>query len=415
MQTFSARQWLLIDLANHMGHDKALFDVRLEKGREYLNTFKDVQSINELANTIEPLLKEADEPEMAAASCLAIFDSLQQKASGYTVGLDAVNSGVQLLSVLTCCESGMKATGCINTGVRPDFYALVGNNMGITILRDVIKKGIVPYMYASEAIPMDVFGDNFDDFENAYKATVPGAAWAKDTLVNTWNSHADYHEWVLPDGHTSHVKVINTVDTQGKFKGRSFTYRHSEQGTREAGENKTKANAANVTHSWDAYVLRELDARCNHNKDTLRKAITAIELHLTTEPSEHDANPELVRISELGLRFNAISIHGIEFVKRNCLNGVDEEYLKRLRILAQTVLDLPSFHTKDVHDEFSCLPNYVNTMKYHYNCLLAESYASTWLFDVIEDLSGISYHDKMTRRFKEEMLDEIMDNDYSLC
>lgn len=79
-QTFTGRQYLMIDVANNWGLDKEDWDVRLQ-------WFQDNEP------HLESLLNQADEPAPYFASVKAYRDVQKGLPIGYTVGLDATSSG----------------------------------------------------------------------------------------------------------------------------------------------------------------------------------------------------------------------------------------------------------------------------------------------------------------------------------
>jgi len=44
------------------------------------------------------------------------------------------------------------------------------------------------------------------------------------------------------------------------------------------------------------------------------------------------------------------------------------------------------FAVRTIHDDFKCLPAYVNQMKSHYNLLLKETYESYWITALVSKL-----------------------------
>ena len=420
MEPYTPAQWMLIDLASQYGLDKKHFDVRLDWGKSLLPRLDGCsQDPEEIALFFQDYIDEADEPEMFCASLLAIKDVMLGKPTGYTVGLDAASSGPQLLSVLCRCLTGMMNTGAIDSGLVPDLYSLIRDNLGFEAERKQVKKATVPYVYGSKREPMNVFGEElYQKFIDAYAAVVPWAEWAKNTLINCWNSLAHYHEWETPDGGVAHVKVIRKDDTKGYFQGRQYTYEYKEVGEKAKGEEGTRSLGANVTHSYDGYILRELHRRCNYDPRRIRYARDIIKEYLTGSCEVHanrDMNrkKKLFHLQKISKRFNTISVRAANYIDSFTIQGADKEYLKGLYQRLNQMLEYAPFEVRTIHDEFACCPNHVQRMKYYYNVLLAEAYQSTWLFDVIQDLSGISYHEHQPE-IEQDIVEAILDNNYAL-
>lgn len=239
-------QWLLVDAASQYGLDKEHFEDRIEFGKELLPLLEqtDINNPEEISLFLDSYLKNADEPEMFGASLLAIRDVLAGRPTGYMVGLDAASSGPQILSCLTRCITGMSNTGAIDSGDVPDLYTLIKNNMGFEASRKDVKKATVPYVYGSKEAPVNVFGEKYTNFIQAYRTVVPWAEWAKNTLIACWNEHALFNQWELPDGGTAHVRVIGKSKTKGKFLGRQYTYIYNENKTKKKGESGTRSLGA---------------------------------------------------------------------------------------------------------------------------------------------------------------------------
>lgn len=63
-------------------------------------------------------------------------------------------------------------------------------------------------------------------------------------------------------------------------------------------------------------------------------------------------------------------------------------------------------------DEFKCGLNHVERMREVYNQIIAESYLSTWLLDVIEDLTGDRFEwDEPTDM---EIYNELLQSNYAI-
>lgn len=390
---FTGNQWLLIDLASMFGNklDKQLFPVRLDWGRNLLPVIKASADIKSLTVNLSHWINTADEPEMFCACAIAIFDSINNKPSGYMVGLDAASSGPQLLSLLTRCEVGMRNTGAIGN-IVPDLYStILANIEGFVASRKEVKDATVPHIYGSVKAPLKVFGaDHYPMFQKSCLKTMPRAEWAKMKLLDAWNEEALVHEWVCPDGATAHIRVIDTEDTVGKFGKFSYTYRHDINRPKKQGKKGTLNLAANVTHSYDGYVLRELHRRCNYDQAKVMKAIAAIEHHL--EKGSNFCNLKLRRLSQLAMRYDAVSIVALDHIRKFEMADIPTDYLIRLREQLLSLQEYTPFHLRTIHDEFACAPNNCTRMKYIFSTILVEAYKSTWLMDVIEDLTGERYH-----------------------
>ena len=392
---FTPAQWSLIDLANQMGLDKKPFEERLQWGREQLVKIRKCAGMLDLSKHFDDIIKKADEPELFTAALLNVWDIVNGRPSGHFIELDAAASGPQLLSVATRCIRGMTITGAISDDV-PDLYTTIFGIMReevpnlAVIKRTNVKKATVPYVYGSGRAPKTVFGDFHNLFTEAYYKAVPRAEVVKNLLINAWDSNATYYEWELPDGHTAHIKVIRDESEVFYYNGKRFTYVYEDLGAKKKGEEGTKALAARVTHSFDAYVLRETDARTDYNLHQMLVAKEALETYLAGE-TQIGTMTEVKRLERLSKKFKMVSIRGAEEIKRGYLDGIDKMYARELLEIVNITLneDEPA-QLKLIHDGYGALPNHVNTCKTHYNNLLAETYIGEWLPKVVEQLTGIN-------------------------
>ena len=120
MQTFTGYEYLLIDLANQFGLDKKLFEDRINWA-------------NSVLDTLEDLADQADNKPLYLKAVLAIRKAQHGIPTGHMVGFDACCSGIQIMSTITGCESGARATGLIDPHVRADAYTAVQKQMNIIL------------------------------------------------------------------------------------------------------------------------------------------------------------------------------------------------------------------------------------------------------------------------------------------
>ena len=120
--------------------------------------------------------------------------------------------------------------------------------------------------YGSKEQPKIIFGEDTPELAAFYQACqemAPGAYELLQELLDTWQPYALVHEWKLPDGFDARVKVMTKEETRievDELDHASFTYEYYVN----QGSKKGLANVANVVHSIDAFILREMIRRCNH-------------------------------------------------------------------------------------------------------------------------------------------------------
>ncbi|QGH72757.1 MAG: DNA directed RNA polymerase [Podoviridae sp. ctLUJ1] len=414
---YTPAQWSLIDLANNYGLDKKEFDERLDWGRSLLDDIKSCKGLMDLSSKFTNVIQKADEPELFTASLLNVWDICNGKPTGHYIELDTASSGCQLLSVATRCLVGMENTGAIGDKV-PDLYTRIYDWMkqdatvNPNLVRSQVKKATVPYIYGSARVPLMVFGDDMEAFTQSYYRTVKRAEVIKNILIGAWNPIATEYHYPMPDGHNVLIKVIRDYSEVFYFNGQRFTYKYKGIGTKEVGEEGTKCLAARVTHSLDAYVLRETNARCDYNPEALQNALDSINAFLKGE-SQTSTNLELRNLCQLSKRFEMVSIKGAEYVTRGGMHDIDKDYLINLALIIKQSLKKPPCKLKLIHDGFGALANHVNTLKTRYNHVLGSIYMGVWLFKVIESLTGVDYSSQLDP-VDPEVYSQIINNKYAI-
>ena len=212
----------------------------------------------------------------------AYYTAIDKRPTGFLMSLDATASGLQILATLIGCHKTASQVNLINTGTRMDCYLAVADIMniqyGCDVDRGIVKKPVMTSFYGSLGQPKSVFGDGTPEYV-AFQRTLldlfPGAMEVMTTIQACWDINALYHQWTLPDGHTSKVKVMHTVEKKieiAELNKATFTHRSKVNlSSRDAhvmvmaGKYIEMDNqlslAANITHSIDGYIVREMTRR----------------------------------------------------------------------------------------------------------------------------------------------------------
>lgn len=135
MKHFTPEQYLKIDIANCFGLDKKTWQERLD-------WFDNNES------RLESLVEEADEPACFYAGMKAWYKYQSGEPIGYTVGLDATSSGIQIFSVLSRDRKAAKLCNVLprNDKVehRENIYETIQKAIGIqNIDKTAVKKAIM--------------------------------------------------------------------------------------------------------------------------------------------------------------------------------------------------------------------------------------------------------------------------------
>ena len=111
-------EWLLLDIANAYGLDKANWETRLEWRRSNLEAMLDEKGLEELTD-------KASDKLLFKQAVKEYKYYLQTGKSRQIVRLDATASGYQLMSVITRDEKAMEMLNILGNTKRQDFYSLV--------------------------------------------------------------------------------------------------------------------------------------------------------------------------------------------------------------------------------------------------------------------------------------------------
>lgn len=281
MTPFTGYQYLLIDIANQYGHDKMLFEDRIQWATDHL---QELESLSDKAEC-QPLYKKA---------VMALRKAQQGIPTGHLVGFDAVCSGIQIMSALTGCVSGATATGLVNPNVRADAYSSVTKAMQdilgtqFNVSRADAKAALMTSFYGSKAKPKQIFGEDTPELDAFYEAAnkvAPGAWELLQDLLASWQPFALVHSWKLPDGFDARIKVMTKKEARievDELDHTTFTYEFYEN----AGTKTGLSNVANVVHSVDAYILRSIHRRCNYDREMVQNTYRLVQSSMQYSENE---------------------------------------------------------------------------------------------------------------------------------
>ncbi len=384
MQTFSAFNYIKLDIANSFGLDKELFDDRLK----WLNDNK---------KDLSGLVNDADEPAQFYAGVLAYKDVLEGKPTGYMVGMDATASGLQCMAALTGCKVTAETVNLVNPDVRKDAYTDGYKVMG-KLLNDKIDKidrkdvkgAIMTHFYGSQANPKSVFGENTIELQKFYEMVqmiAPGANMLRDDLINLWQPNALQHLWELPDGFTAVVKVMTMKEDSFEVNelNSSFTHRYWVNEGQEFG----LSLAANTIHSVDGLVVREMNRRANYD---LGKVQRVYEL-LTGSNDKGIVNytvddEKLQRLVKLTEQHRFVSAVLIEYIDHKNVHMLPLWVKHQLIEIIEDMLVHKPFALIAIHDCFKCHPLYMNYVRQNYINIFAQIADSNMLSAIASQISG---------------------------
>lgn len=418
MKTFTGWQYLLIDVANAFGLDKEVFEKRIEWAEENLAQ-------------LEALTDKAETKPLYVKAVMAIRKVQKGMPTGHLVGFDAVCSGVQIMSAITGCEAGARATGLIDTGERPDAYStttkvmnevLAAEGLSVSVPRKDAKTALMTSFYGSKAQPKKIFGEDTPELKAFYQAAqivAPGAWQLLQELLDSWQPYALAHSWQLPDGFQARVKVMVRQDVRievDELDHATFEYSYYEN----EGTKRGLSNVANVIHSIDAYVLRSVHRRCNYDAETvvvadnqLRSAWVARNTgYYKQQPIDSKATDEVMYYIGLYECTGMADVVILPYLLDDQVHYLSDEHIEDLIRITEKMLEHKPFDVVTIHDEFKCHPNNMNQLRYWYKEILAELADSVILADILGQLYGMrgSY-----QKLSPNLGAQIRESNYALC
>jgi hypothetical protein len=239
---------LWIAIANHAGKDKLTWQDRYD------------WAITQDIDTIV-----WDEPILGRKAVRALKDTAQGKPSGYVMSVDATSSGIQIMAAISGCKQTAKLVNMIDSTTRYDVYTevadLMNKQLPKPVPRKIAKQVVMTHFYNSKATPKALLSkQELEVFYDVIQGLLPGAETVMHSINACWNPEADSHSWVMPDGHTVYIPVI---------EGINGTYSDAELGDiplrwyHQTKSDNYRSLCPNVIHSIDGYIAREMVRRCD--------------------------------------------------------------------------------------------------------------------------------------------------------
>lgn len=399
-QSFTGKEYLKIDIANQFGLDKDDWDDRLSW-------------FDENEAHLEDLVKKAEEPAMYMAGVRAWRNVCKGNINHHPISLDATSSGIQILSCLTGDRKGAELCNVVDVGHRQDAYTVLYNIMldkigeEARIERKDTKKAVMTAFYGSEAVPKRVFGEGalLATFEETMEEGAPGAWELNKAMLDIWNPDAISYDWVMPDNFHVHIKVMGQVTEVCHFQNKPYDVSYSVQMPLEKG----RSLGANMTHSIDGMIVREMGIRCNFDQLHLAYLVDLMQgKYGTCHANLNNSDDKLVQtIWGHYLDSGFLSARILQYLSQENIGLVDRA------VIFDLIASLPKkpFEVIAVHDCFRCLPNYGNDLRGQYNYLLAQVAKSDLLSFLISQITGrvvkLGKHDP-------EMWKDVLEANYAL-
>ncbi len=385
MKQFTGFEYLLIDAANQMGMDKHTFDERIDWSMERIDELESFDS-------------QAENVPLFIAARIAIDKARKGTPTGHLVGLDAISSGIQIMSVLTGCPKGAAATGLQDVGNRPDAYSVVTQTMNkllnnpVAVGRAAAKQAVMTAFYGSTQIPQELLGKDTPEEKAFYESlniVAPGAWELLEVLLDSWIPFTKHHDWVLPDGFDAVVRVMTPHETRvevDELDHTTFTHVYYEN----EGQKFGLSNAANVVHSVDAYIVRTMQRRCNYDKGLISQFHKSIKTTLDMNgPNQENAgklSPKAQKMLEHYHRSTVADISILNHMSLSDCSWLSGSHLRALLAIIEGMLKSDPFELVTVHDEFKAHPNNLNQVRALYLQILRELADSDLVTDLVNQV-----------------------------
>lgn len=402
MQMHSGSEYLKIDIANNFGLDKKDWDER-----------KDWFDQHELK--LDSLIKQADEPALFFSGIQAWKDYKNKKPIHYPISLDATSSGIQILSALTGDREAAKLCNVVDTGHREDAYNGIYNHMlsmldeAAKIDRKLTKQAIMTAFYGSTAMPKNVFGEGrlLEVFYESLETLAPGAWELNQAMLALWNPDALSNDWILPDNFHVHVPVMQTVTSTVHWLNKPYDVNYVINAPMDQG----RSLGANMTHSIDGMMVREMLARCYWNQEKMEKISALLDPNAPKLSNNRQTvgtgNELVIKLWKHYERTGFLSARILDVLTANNIGHVDKTVIHDL------VCTMPKkpFQVIAVHDCFRCLPQYGNDLRKQYNQILSDISRSNLLSDILSQITGRVIN---TGKLDNSLWKDILHADYAL-
>lgn len=394
-QTFTGKEYLKIDIANSFGLDKEDWDTRLDW-------------FDQVEGNLEQMVKDAEEPALFFAGSEAYQKACRGEPVNHPISLDATASGLQLLACLTGCRKSALLCNVLDAGKRMDAYvslylSLIERTGGkATIDRKDTKKAIMTAFYTSRAVPKRVFGEGelLQKFYQTLAEEAPGAWELNEAFLAMWQPDVLSNDWMLPDGFEVKIKVMGQQKEVIHFLNAPYEITQRVNMPQEEG----RSLGANINHSIDGMVVREMNRRCNYNPVNI--------LRLKEEIFSRKKSLNRPRDQQVIKLWKAYEKSG--FLSYRLLTYLDHENaaLVDTKTVVDMIARLPKkpFEVLSIHDCFRCLPNYGNDLRMMYNTILSEIARSNMLEYIVNQI--IPKPIKVNKR--DDIANEIMESNYAL-
>ena len=429
MKKLSNFEYALKTLSNHAfkGSDKETLEVQVALGKKLLPMLPTLSTMEGVKEFAKSHVLEASN----IRGLVSLSNDILNNQFGW-VPLDTASSQSLIISAITRDNRCLNEIFHLNANMPSDIYTTIGEEIRATfnlgdIPRKVIKKALMAWGYGGNSnlcqlcdVKPEVLDTVMADI--AKDLGFKGIFTMRQACLDAWDEDALEHFWKLPDGYEIHQVITQDTFARDMLTGqyvypakrveitlngrqRGIDCRWSKVGTRSQKESGTRSIGANLIHSLDAFLMREIVRRCKQDfaiKPEEFKEVIESGFLLTKDSKAED-------IYNMWKETNVVSLNILNHLHYG--DSLPEDYYNAI---CKIIDELPEegFDIRPIHDEFACLPRHANNMRYQFNHLIAELYQSTVLqyFCKQFELLDINTVDDV----KPEMVEQILQADYLL-
>lgn len=326
------------------------------------------------------------------------------------IALDSKSSCIQLASIMLRDNVALKKVFTVGLKNHKDCkpYIRVFKKFPVELDKDIKKKSIMQFTYGGSAYIKEHLGQHINTFYELYQEYLPLVFDFRNACVGGWDEDALGYSWSLPDGFEADMlceKPIEQTELRDakielEINGKRVNVRPfwTINTPLQKGEPGSKGIGANIVHSMDAYIMRELVRRCYGVFNTSLDDIKVGDLVCSTEAKY---------IYNMWKQTGMCSLNILNELKKG--NSIPQDYYEAIK---DTLLTLPKnkFFIKPIHDEFCCRVEFRDQMVQVYNCLLVELYQSTYAEYISKELNLNFSIGKVNPKYVEELFN----NDFLL-
>lgn len=327
------------------------------------------------------------------------------------IALDSKSSCIQLASIMLRDNVALKKVFTVGNKNHKDCkpYVKIFKKFPQELEKDIKKACVMQFTYGGNSYCVSHLGSDIHEFHRLYKENLPLVFTFRNACVAGWNDEALAYSWSLPDGFQVNMECTKPISEIPDFCDTRIELEI--QGKRhhikpfwsintplQKGELGTKGIGANLIHSIDAYIMRELVRRCHGQFRTDIESVTIGELKCSSNAKV---------IYSMWQQTKMVSLNILNELKKG--DSIPQEYYDAIK---DTMLTLPehSFYIKPIHDEFCCRVEFRDEMVKVYNCLLVELYNSSYAEYAAKELELKLEYGKANPKVTKELFE----NDYLL-